>query len=70
MKVVIDTNVFVSALNYGGIPGVIYPILACAFEANAEVIVTGDKDLLPLGNFEGIEIATPRQFLERLAAKG
>ncbi len=41
-------------------------ILACAVEAGADVIVTGDNDLLTLGTFEGIKIMNPRQFLELL----
>ena len=43
-------------------------ILACALEAGADVIVSGDNDLVHLGSFEGIPILTPRQFLDRLAA--
>jgi uncharacterized protein len=39
-------------------------VLACALEAKANFIVTGDKDLLSLGEFEGVRIVTPRQFLE------
>lgn len=30
----------------------------------AEVIITGDKDLLVLGQYEGAKILTPRQFWE------
>jgi putative PIN family toxin of toxin-antitoxin system len=41
-------------------------VLACALEANADVIVSGDNDLLTLGTFEGIRIMNPRQFLELL----
>ena len=132
MRATLDTNVLVSALNYGGIPeqlldlntdevfvlclsttiieetkrilrdrfkwpedrfeAVLEPvlshaliveptiavtvsrdpeddhILACALEAKADVIVSGDKDL-DLGSFEGISILTPRQFIERLSTK-
>ena len=39
-------------------------VLATAVAGKAEVIVTGDDDLLTLGSFSGIEILTPRQFLE------
>src|ERR1700682_5916148 len=31
-------------------------VLACALEAKADVIVSGDNDLLTLGTFEGIQI--------------
>jgi predicted nucleic acid-binding protein len=34
----------------------------------ATMIVTGDDDRLVLGNDSGIEIVTPRRFLERLDA--
>jgi putative PIN family toxin of toxin-antitoxin system len=43
-------------------------ILACALEAKADVIVTGDKDLLQMHSFEEIPIITPRQFVHRLKA--
>ena len=41
--------------------------LACALEAHADCIVTGDADLLSLGCYQGIDVLRPRQFLERLA---
>ena len=41
-------------------------VLATAVAARADVIVTGDQDLLVLGAFEGVAIVSPRQFLERL----
>jgi putative PIN family toxin of toxin-antitoxin system len=37
-------------------------ILECAVAAEAQVIVTGDGDLLGLGTFRGISILTPREF--------
>ncbi len=40
--------------------------LACALEAQAECIVTGDPHLLSLGSYHGIAILTPREFLEQL----
>jgi len=39
--------------------------LAVAKEANATLIVSGDKDLLDLNPFEGIPIITARAFVER-----
>jgi putative PIN family toxin of toxin-antitoxin system len=39
-------------------------ILECAVVSRADVIVTGDKDLLSLGEYEGIRIVTARQYLE------
>ena len=41
--------------------------LACAVEAKADYIVTGDEDLLVLNGHEGIKIVTPRKFLEVLS---
>jgi putative PIN family toxin of toxin-antitoxin system len=39
-------------------------ILATALTAKAEIILTGDKDLLMLKEFQGIKILSPRQFVE------
>jgi putative PIN family toxin of toxin-antitoxin system len=41
-------------------------VLECALAADAEVIVTGDEEILALGAWQGIEIVSLRQFLERL----
>jgi len=41
-------------------------VLEAAVAGGADYIVTGDDDLLVLGEFEGIEITGPRAFLERL----
>ena len=40
--------------------------LACALEAQADCIVTGDPHLLTLGHYQGIAILKPHEFLERL----
>ena len=40
--------------------------LACAVEAKADYIISGDEDLPDLKEYEGIKIVTPRQFLEIL----
>jgi uncharacterized protein len=37
-------------------------ILACAQQANADYIVTGDEDLLVIKWYAAIQIATPRDF--------
>ena len=42
-------------------------ILECAVEAAADFIVTGDKHLLSLKNFQGIRIITLSNFLEILS---
>jgi putative PIN family toxin of toxin-antitoxin system len=41
-------------------------VLGTAVAGGAEVIVSGDEDLLTLGSFAGVEIWSPRQFLEHL----
>ncbi len=41
------------------------PFLACALAAQAECVVTSDRDLLALGKPFGIAVVTPIQFLKR-----
>jgi putative PIN family toxin of toxin-antitoxin system len=41
-------------------------IVATAIKAQADFIVTGDRHLLALGAHQGIQIVTPRQFLDLL----
>ena len=38
--------------------------IACAIASNVKIIVTGDKHLLKVTGFKGIEIITPKQFIE------
>jgi putative PIN family toxin of toxin-antitoxin system len=40
-------------------------ILECAVLGKADLIVTGDNDLLSLGSYGDIDILTPRQYLDR-----
>ena len=40
-------------------------LLELAISGNADYLVTGDNDLLVLNPFRGIEIITPRDFLEK-----
>lgn len=42
-------------------------VLALARAAQADLIVSGDQDLLVLGQFEGMPIITPREALTRIA---
>ncbi len=42
-------------------------VLACALSADAEVIVSGDSDLLDLKEHKGIRILTATEFLTELA---
>ena len=39
--------------------------IACAVDAKAIYIVSGDKDLLTVGNYDEIEIVTATEFYER-----
>ena len=41
-------------------------VLACAIDAQADLIVSGDHHLLDLGTYRSIPILTVRQFLEQL----
>jgi putative PIN family toxin of toxin-antitoxin system len=41
-------------------------VLACALSGNAEYIVTGDRDLLDLRSFEGMQIVKSSTFLQYL----
>ena len=43
-------------------------VVACAKEGEEDYIVSGDQDLLVLGEYEGIQIITSRQFVEILAS--
>ena len=42
------------------------PIVACARGGEVGFIVSGDGDLLELGEYEGIKVVTPRRFVELL----
>lgn len=41
-------------------------ILECAIEGNAKLIISGDKHLLDLNKYEGIEILKAKAFLNRI----
>jgi len=45
-------------------------IIACAVAANAQLIVSGDHDLLDLGGFRGIPILTAAQALALIERDG
>ena len=40
-------------------------VIATAIAANADVIITGDRDLLVLAEYQGINIMTAQDFLQR-----
>lgn len=42
-------------------------VLATAVAAGAAMIVTGDQDLLVIGQYAGVDILSPRDFLSRLS---
>ena len=44
-------------------------IIASALSGSADLLVTGDKELLDLGNVENLEIVSPRAFWEKLQSK-
>ena len=41
-------------------------VVACAVEGEADYIVSGDQDLLTLGEYQGAQVVTPREFVEIL----
>lgn len=43
-------------------------VIACAHEGEAGYVVSGDQDILTLGEYQGIHMVTPAQFTEILAA--
>ena len=79
LRVIFDTNVYISAFTSHGSKAatVLKPnirinilndapdnrILECAKQANADLIVTGDKHLLNLKSYENIGIANIAGFL-------
>lgn len=45
------------------------PLLACVAAVHCDFLVTGDKDLLSLTEYEGAQIVSPARFLEILGAR-
>ncbi len=45
------------------------PVVACAVQARVEGLVTGDRDLVDLGEVGGIRVYRTRKLLERLAGE-
>jgi len=43
-------------------------VLEAAVTGDCEYIITGDKELLALGSFKGIQIVTPQEFLLAIAS--
>jgi putative PIN family toxin of toxin-antitoxin system len=40
------------------------PILECAVKADAQILISGDKDLLSLNSYLGVRILSARQYLQ------
>lgn len=43
-------------------------VLECAVKSRAEIILSGDNDLLSVKTYSGIQVLTARQFLDRLTS--
>ena len=80
MKIVLDTNVLVSGIFWGGPPSKILEawhdqgivrdpddnkFIDCAISGRAPFLVSGDEDLLVLKKVMSVEILNPRQFLHK-----
>ena len=39
-------------------------VIAAAVKGNAEYLITGDKELRRVGEYQGVKIRTPQEFLE------
>jgi putative PIN family toxin of toxin-antitoxin system len=39
--------------------------ISCALASNSKIIITGDKHLLNVNGYEGLEIIRPREFFEK-----
>jgi putative PIN family toxin of toxin-antitoxin system len=44
-------------------------VIECAVLSGAKIIVSGDKDLLAVKDYEGILVLTPREFLQLMESK-
>ena len=44
-------------------------IVACAVASSADYIISRDRDLLDLGNYQQIQIVTPKEFMQILRSK-
>lgn len=40
-------------------------LIACAIASKTKIIISGDKHLLDVSGYKGIEVLTPRRFLEK-----
>ena len=65
IRAVFDASTVIS----GGVGCRILSLISCALAVPAEFIVSRDRDLLDLGKPFGVEIVTPRAFLNRVHAR-
>ncbi len=65
LKAVIDTNLFVSTHRIT-IDPTDNKFLACALEAKADFIVSGDHHLLELKHYQGIQIVNAKIFVNKI----
>jgi predicted nucleic acid-binding protein len=80
VRIVIDCNVLVSGFIWPGLPIPLAApvcrdasddaVLACALAASADMIISGDDDLLSLRIFENIPILSPTNALQILKKDG
>jgi predicted nucleic acid-binding protein len=81
MRIVLDTNVFISGIFFSGPPYQILKswrdgrvvihddpsddkFLEAAVAGNASYVISGDKHLLKLSEYQGIQILKPRDFVQ------
>lgn len=43
------------------------PFIACALASRCDAIISGDRHLLEISGYEGIEVLTPRQLIDRIS---
>ena len=65
IRVTLDSNIYVSALQFGGIGMQTTTASLSALAAGSDCIVTYDQDLLRLGEYAGIKIVSAVDFLQR-----
>lgn len=62
VKVVLDTNIFVSSIFWS--EGNPHKIIECAISCGADYIVSGDKHLLNLKEHDRVKIVSAKRFIE------
>jgi len=71
-QILSDYLILAKLVRVGEAPAVVHAdpdddqVLACAIAARAELIVSGDRHLLELSEYQGVPIVTPAEALRRL----